>query len=154
MSPPFRTWHSGWRAFIEAQRDGVEWDKLLKILESRKQNIVTEKDVADIAKTLRLTQAEMTVVASNLYHMLLAYTKGHIKDRIVIAERKNVFDQYRLIHYEHMNITAEALVNAKGRLWEMKQAKNPRQIGLAIAKWEADRRFLQAHDEYDFTAKD
>ena len=144
----YRRWRERFRALISAQGDGIPWDDLLDFLEQRREAIVCSETVEIIKRNFEFTSKHIKVVQSNLYHMMQQYTKGGTSERIILATREMALDQYRMLYFEGMHVTQQALFLAKGRVWRVQEAKKPADFAAAVDEWEQDREFLQRHTDY------
>ena len=80
--------------------------------------------------------------------MLQQYTKGATSERVILATREMAMDQYRMLYFEGMHVTQQALFLAKGRVWRVQEAKRHADFSASVDEWEQDREFLQRHTDY------
>ena len=139
---------------ISAQGDGIPWDGLLDYIENQKERIISEGVIEEIKDGFGFKDKHITIIQSNLYHMLHQYTKGSTSERVITASREMALDQYRTLYFEGMHVTPQALFLAKGRVWRVQEVKKPSDFAAAIDEWERDRDFLQRHDEYRMSVED
>ena len=133
---------------ISAQGDGIPWDKFLDFLERRREQIVCADTIEKIKKKFKFTSRHVKVAQSNLYHMMQQNTKGATSERIISGTWEMALDQYRMLYFEGMHVTQQALFLAKGRLWRVQEAKKPAECSAAVDEWEQDRELLQRHTDY------
>ena len=150
----YRKWRERFRALISAQGDGIPWDKLLNFLEKRREKIVSTDAIDKIKKKYGFKSRHIKVIQSNLYHMLQQYTKGATSERVILATREMAMDQYRMLYFEGMHVTQQALFLAKGRVWRVQEAKRAADFSAAVDEWEQDREFLQRHTDYVMCTSD
>lgn len=112
------------------------------------EQIVCADTTENIKNKFKLTSRHVKVVQSDLYHMMQQYTKGATSERIILATREMAMDQYRMLYFEGMHVTQQALSLAKGTVWRVQEAKKPAEFSAAVDEWEQDREFLQRHTDY------
>ena len=105
----FKTWRESFRALIDAQGDGVDWEEVLDYVECKKGTIIDSTVVTEIQRHFKWDKSELKVVMSNLYHMLQQFTKGRTQLKMTTARKRNVFDQWRVLYYDGMAVSETAL---------------------------------------------
>ena len=152
----YRLWREKFRALIEAQGDGIDWEEVLDEVEAIRHKIISEEngELQKIVRKFKWNKTELKIVQSNLYHMLQQYTKGTTQERVTTATRRNALDQYRMLYFEGMAVSDHALFLAKARVWRVPEVKQASDFAVAVDTWEADRDFLQRHAKYEMALSD
>ena len=149
----FKTWRESFRALIDAQGDGVDWEEVLDDVECKKGTIIDSTVVTEIQRHFKWDKSELKVVMSNLYHMLQQFTKGRTQLKITTARKNNVFDPWRVLYYDGMAVSETALFLGKGKVWNRPEVK-PEEFATAVDLWEEDRDFLAKHSAYKMDVGD
>ena len=93
----------------------------------------------------RIRSSDRSAVENTLYLLMSQALKSTSLERLTTAGAVNVFDQYRQLYFEGLNITELSLFNAKGKIWRAPEARSAKDLPSAIERWEADRNFLRQH---------
>ena len=133
---------------------GSNGTNFLSYIDEQKEKIITTEIIDDIKERFNMRDKHIVIAQSNLYHMLHQYTKGSTAERVIMASREMAMDQYRILYFEGMHVTPQALFLAKGRVWRVQEVKKANEFAAAIDEWERDRDFLQRHDHYNLSIAD
>ena len=119
-----KVWRERFRTHIKTQHMAVPWNFIFDACEIRKADIITEEDVVTLLYNARIRKSDREVVESTLYSLMSQSLKLQSLERLTTAGSRNVFDQYRQLFYEGLNITELSLFNAKGKIWRAPEAKS------------------------------
>ena len=58
----YRLWREKFRALIDAQDDGIDWDEVLDFIEAKRSVILSEAEVDKIARKFSWSRSELKIV--------------------------------------------------------------------------------------------